>query len=530
VTVLSPIASLLAASTPPPPAPKGIPATYFLDVLTTVDDVAAPTPCPKQKEPEEPNLAGAAWAVAPPPAAVPPRPAPVAFQMPALDRALAMPPAPDAVEAHVPDPVQAYPARRALPPTPDAPEPGAPDPVQAGPARHALPPILEVPVAPQRSETADPVGSNASSGLESFQAAPPRSDLPPMSEPARPDEPSSKVAAVPAAVEPEAEPRRTAKADSSQSPAAPATTRRERAPYRESVRAQETTEKPIPTAPPVPEVIEAPAPTPEPTAAPGALPVPMELEAVAGARPQPARRTAEARPQLVFAARLRPTQAPADPDPPKEQPEPPAKGAPDVERELKRAPRPETQPDRNLEQPSGERRIDFQQTSRTEETPDIAPDDPAAPAKTESPKIVPRREIPLPAPVARDIRLEVASADRKVEVRLVERAGELHIAVRTPDDRLAEGLREHLPLLASRLEQSGFRADEWRAASATGTERRLDVAGSASASTDAKQQRDPSGNGQEQRDQQPHPPREIDEPKHIKQKGAEFAWLMESLR
>ena len=44
-----------------------------------------------------------------------------------------------------------------------------------------------------------------------------------------------------------------------------------------------------------------------------------------------------------------------------------------------------------------------------------------------------RRSDPKPPSTARDIKLEVSGADRKVEVRLVERAGEVHFAVRTPD-------------------------------------------------------------------------------------------------
>jgi hypothetical protein len=59
----------------------------------------------------------------------------------------------------------------------------------------------------------------------------------------------------------------------------------------------------------------------------------------------------------------------------------------------------------------------------------------------------------------RDIRIAVNQADQKVELRVMERAGELHVAVRTPDSRLAADLRENLPALSSRLEQTGFRAD-----------------------------------------------------------------------
>lgn len=62
---------------------------------------------------------------------------------------------------------------------------------------------------------------------------------------------------------------------------------------------------------------------------------------------------------------------------------------------------------------------------------------------------------------ARDIRLEVTGGDSRVEVRVVERSGDLRVDVRTPDARLAGELREGLPALTARLEQTGFRAEAW---------------------------------------------------------------------
>ncbi|GEM_PF-3269576 len=60
---------------------------------------------------------------------------------------------------------------------------------------------------------------------------------------------------------------------------------------------------------------------------------------------------------------------------------------------------------------------------------------------------------------ARDIRLQVGAGERTVDVRVSERAGEVQVAVRTADSRLAGTLRDDLPVLAARLEQSGFRAE-----------------------------------------------------------------------
>jgi hypothetical protein len=139
--------------------------------------------------------------------------------------------------------------------------------------------------------------------------------------------------------------------------------------------------------------------------------------------------------------------------------------------------------------------------------------------------------MPAPPPIARDIRLELGGPGRKVEVRLVERAGEVRLAVHTPDDRLADGLREQLPQLATRLEESGFRADEWRAADAGSPERRLDVNASASASPDARQHGQPQDGGQQRRDGEPRQPRDAEpQSRRNQEKGTAFQWLMESLR
>ena len=65
----------------------------------------------------------------------------------------------------------------------------------------------------------------------------------------------------------------------------------------------------------------------------------------------------------------------------------------------------------------------------------------------------------------RDISLKLTNQDQaSVQVRLSERAGELHVSVRTPDAGLTRGLREGLSDLVGRLEQSGYRAETWRPA------------------------------------------------------------------
>ena len=71
-----------------------------------------------------------------------------------------------------------------------------------------------------------------------------------------------------------------------------------------------------------------------------------------------------------------------------------------------------------------------------------------------------RPEPAQPVTPVRDIRLQVGG-ERRVDVRVTERGGEVQVAVRTPDSRLAGVLRDELPTLSARLEQSGFRAETW---------------------------------------------------------------------
>jgi len=65
----------------------------------------------------------------------------------------------------------------------------------------------------------------------------------------------------------------------------------------------------------------------------------------------------------------------------------------------------------------------------------------------------------------KDLSVQVRqSSQESVELRVVEREGELHIAVRTGDADLAHGLRQGLPELVDRLDQGGFRTEAWRPA------------------------------------------------------------------
>ena len=83
-----------------------------------------------------------------------------------------------------------------------------------------------------------------------------------------------------------------------------------------------------------------------------------------------------------------------------------------------------------------------------------------------------------------NISLRLSNAEQgSVQVRLSERAGELHVSVRTPDTGLTRGLRDGLPDLMGRLQVNGYRADTWQPGgngSTAGQDRGQDTAGQGS--------------------------------------------------
>ena len=165
---------------------------------------------------------------------------------------------------------------------------------------------------------------------------------------------------------------------------------------------------------------------------------------------------------------------------------------------------------------------------------DAAPERPAA--EPEAPAHLqaavpaePKPEVPRPL-TARDIKLEVAGGESRVELRLTERAGEVKVAVRTADSGLSSSLRDNLPELTSKLAGSGFKTDPWRP-SASPAEAARHVAESAAGNT--SQDADPQSRQQDPQSQQDSGQRRPKpSPQFISnnQKGRDFAWLMSTLR
>jgi hypothetical protein len=156
---------------------------------------------------------------------------------------------------------------------------------------------------------------------------------------------------------------------------------------------------------------------------------------------------------------------------------------------------------------------------------------PSAASAPPAPRAERTPEPPLPQPAspaaARDIRLELAQGERRVEVRLVDRGGDLHLAVRTPDQRLSGDIRENLPELSARLEHTGFRTEPLHSTPSSGDWSREVGQPAGARNSDSQAQPDERrGHGDPDR-RQAH---DFQEQQHRKQKRKDFEWLMASLR
>jgi len=87
---------------------------------------------------------------------------------------------------------------------------------------------------------------------------------------------------------------------------------------------------------------------------------------------------------------------------------------------------------------------------------------PAASHRTEDPVPLAESQPKVSAPL-RDISLQVTQAGReRVDVRVVQQGGEVHVSVHSGDANLTGGLRQGLSELQGRLEENGYRSEMWR--------------------------------------------------------------------
>jgi hypothetical protein len=154
---------------------------------------------------------------------------------------------------------------------------------------------------------------------------------------------------------------------------------------------------------------------------------------------------------------------------------------------------------------------------------------PASPPSAPATEPAAAAEVPKQA-AAHDIKVEVAGqGDQRVEVRVSERAGDMRVEVRTPDGGLAGDLRQDLPALASKLEQTGFRAETWHPAAAA---ERQGTAEAAAGAASQNSERQPGQNGgQRERDGQQQPkPKDQENETPSQETGKDFAWLFSSIQ
>jgi hypothetical protein len=114
---------------------------------------------------------------------------------------------------------------------------------------------------------------------------------------------------------------------------------------------------------------------------------------------------------------------------------------------------------------------------------------------------------------------------------LMERGGEVHVAVSTPDTHLASTLREDLSALSSRLTESGFRTETWHpGGSGSGEWHRQAEPSAGGTPQDPDNQQGQRGRDRQPDDRQPQRQKLPEEQLNQEQKGKDFEWFISTLR
>jgi hypothetical protein len=125
-----------------------------------------------------------------------------------------------------------------------------------------------------------------------------------------------------------------------------------------------------------------------------------------------------------------------------------------------------------------------------------------------------------------DIQLRLSLADRQVDVRVSGRGGDVRVDVHSPDTRLAGDLRENLPELAARMEQTGYRAEISQPLSQPAPDRwRFAQAGGSQPDSDGRRQ-----GGQNQQENRRDDSRDDPRPAKGTSDRKDFRWLYNSIR
>jgi hypothetical protein len=147
--------------------------------------------------------------------------------------------------------------------------------------------------------------------------------------------------------------------------------------------------------------------------------------------------------------------------------------------------------------------------------PDNPASSPAPPAsspteRTEDLQIPqPTQPSTLAAPL-KDVSLRIEQPQgQNMEVRVVERAGEVRVAVRGGDSDVIQGLRQNLSELADRLSENGFHAETWRPAASEGSaapSENKNSSGNSGGGDSQQQGASQQGRGQREQNQTNRPP------------------------
>jgi hypothetical protein len=134
-----------------------------------------------------------------------------------------------------------------------------------------------------------------------------------------------------------------------------------------------------------------------------------------------------------------------------------------------------------------------------------------------------------PATALKDLTMQLAQpGTEKVDIRVVQQAGEVRVAVHTGDSDLAHGLRQGLSDLVGRLEENGYRAEAWRPVSVAppvGAAAETNHTSGQSRNSDSQQQQSggsPQDGGRRNQNQS-NQPRWVEELESSMPAGGEFA-------
>ncbi len=151
--------------------------------------------------------------------------------------------------------------------------------------------------------------------------------------------------------------------------------------------------------------------------------------------------------------------------------------------------------------------------------------EPALAARTQAAAPLPEESV---ASAPRNVELKFSLDDGRVQIHVAERAGDVHVAVHTQDSNLAGALRQDLPQLASRLEQTGFHAETWHGPAAG----QPDGMSAGEPSQGAPQQDTPSGQQHQPGGHQHHQQQREETPEETAPATPvqDFSWLFDSLQ